>query len=72
MFQLQAEDGFSPSMRKRIDLDLLYRRATQRVGRLDCDAPPARVPPSLCPVTLDQLLSAPCRELEAAFRDAAA
>ena len=72
VFQLHAEDGFSPSMRHRIDLGVLYRRAIQRVGRLDYDAPPARVPPSLCPVTLDQLLSASCQELEAAFRAAGA
>ena len=69
-FQLRAEDGFSPSMRQRIDLDVLYRKAVQRAERLEYDAPPAHVFPPVCPVTLDRLLSASCRELEAMFRAA--
>ena len=71
-FQMQAEEGFSPSMRQRIELGALYHKAMQRAGRLDHGAPPIRVPPPVCPVTLDQMLSASCRELEAAFRAAAA
>ena len=69
-FQVKGEVRLSPSMRQWIDLGLLYHKAVQRVGRLDHDAPPARVHPSLCPVTLDRLLSASCQELEAAFRAA--
>ena len=67
-FRAWAEDRFSPSMRQRIDLEALYRVAVRDAGSLDYDTPPARVPPAACPVTLDQVLSASCQALEAAFR----
>ena len=67
-FQVRARARFSPSMRQKIDLAALYRDAVQDAGGLDYDIPPAALPPSACPVTLDALLSASCREMEAAFR----
>ena len=69
-FQVRAARRFSPSMRQRIDLGTLYHKAMQRAARLDHGMPPIRVPPPACPVTLDQVLSASCRELEAAFQAA--
>ena len=68
--QVRARTRFSPSMRGRIDLDATYRDAVRDVSDLDYDTAPVRAPPLACPVTLDPLLSAPCRILEAAFRDA--
>ena len=71
-FQVRARTRFSPSMRQRIDLDALYRDAVRDAAGLGHEATPAAISPSACPVTLDLLLSAPCRELEAAFRAASA
>ena len=69
-FQAGATSRFSRSMRQRIDLAALHARAARQVGQLRYDGRPAHPPPAACPVTLDQLLTAPVGDLEAAFRDA--
>jgi hypothetical protein len=55
-FRGDAADRFAPSMRQRIHMTRLYRRAlraiTETIGGLD----PLPLPGS-CPVTLDELLS---------------
>ena len=70
-FQTHAARRFSPSMRRRIDVDALYARAVRQVEQLALAGRPGRTPPSPCPVTLDQLLNADVAELEAAFSAAA-
>lgn len=55
-FRGDAADRFTPSMRQRIDLERLYRRALRAMpDRID-SLPPLPVPP-VCPVTLDELLA---------------
>ncbi len=66
-FQGNAERRFAPSMRQRLDLEALYRRACRQVEQLALGGSPPRPSPATCPVTLDQLLNATCAELEAAF-----
>ena len=55
-FRGDAADRFVPSMRQRIDMAKLYRRALRAVpDTIDGTAP---LPlPTTCPVTLDELLS---------------
>jgi hypothetical protein len=56
LFRGQAADRLAPSMRHRIDLARLYRRAL--AGMPDTlDGEPPRAVPSTCPVTLDALLA---------------
>ncbi len=55
-FRGDAVDRFAPSMRQRIDLARLYRRALRAMPEAMDGQPPLPVPPS-CPVTLDELLS---------------
>ena len=69
-FRTRARTRFSPSMRQRIDLGALYGDAARDISDLDHGTPSLRTPPALCPVTLDQVLTAPGQDLEAAFRDA--
>jgi hypothetical protein len=54
-FRGDAADRFAPSMRQRIDLVRLYRRALLAMpDTIDGQAP---LPvPDVCPVTLDELL----------------
>ena len=52
----EAADRFAPSMRQRIDLDRLYRRALRRLPATMDGVPPLPVPDT-CPVTLDELLA---------------
>lgn len=66
-FQAEAAQRFAPSMRDRIDLAGLYASAAEQVGLLRYGGAAARVPPAVCPVTVDQLLTASDEELEAAF-----
>jgi hypothetical protein len=66
-FQAEAVQRFAPSMRQRIDLAALYASAVEQVGVLRYGGSVGRVSPSICPVTLDQLLTASNVELEAAF-----
>ena len=54
-FRGDAADRFSPSMRQRIDLAKLYRRALRAMPDTIDGQPPLPVPES-CPVTLDELL----------------
>lgn len=53
-FLADAHARFTPSMRQRIDVDALYRKALKqvRVGE-----PSAREPPDACPYVLDDLLA---------------
>jgi hypothetical protein len=71
-FQAGLERRFTPSMRQRIDLAKIHARAVRQIGLLEYGGRPASPPPVTCPVTLDQLLTVPVEELEAAFRAGAA
>lgn len=51
-----AASRFSPSMRQRIDLGKLYRRALRAMPETIEGQPPQPVPQT-CPVTLDELLT---------------
>jgi Domain of unknown function DUF29 len=55
-FRGQAADRFAPSMRQRLDLAKLYRRALRALPDTLDGQPPLPVP-LVCPVTLDELLS---------------
>jgi len=67
-FQRNAARRFAPSMRQRIDLERLYRDAAdQLVAGQERGDPPLGLPAS-CPFTLDQLLTEPWEQLEAAAR----
>ena len=66
-FQSDLADRFTPSMRQRMDMEVLYARAIRQVEPLRLGGKAARTPPPICPVTLDQLLTASYQELEAAF-----
>ena len=55
-FRGDAADRFSPSMRQRIDLAKLYRRALRAMPETIDGQPPLPVPEQ-CPVTLNELLS---------------
>ena len=56
-FLADAQARFTPSMRQRVDVEKIYRRACRQLqrGRSKNDAP-LRFPEN-CPVTLDDLLS---------------
>jgi len=53
-----ARDSYTPSMRQRIDMDGLYRRALRGLPETVDGLAPLPVPAD-CPVTLDDLLSEP-------------
>lgn len=55
-FRDEAADRFTPSMRHRIDLVKLHRRAMRYLPETIDDQPPLPVP-AVCPFTLDELLS---------------
>jgi Domain of unknown function DUF29 len=55
-FRGDAADRYSPSMRQRINIAKLYRRALRILPETVDGLPPLPVPPT-CPVTLDELLS---------------
>lgn len=59
VFRSNAESRFTPSMRQRIDLARLYRRALRGLPDTIDGQPPLPVP-DVCPVTLDELLSDDC------------
>jgi hypothetical protein len=50
-----AADAYTNSMRQRIDLDHIYRRAIRAMPDTMDGVPPLPVP-EMCPVTLDELL----------------
>jgi len=54
-FRGDAAEAFSPSMRQRIDITELYRRALDRMPASIDEQPPLPVPTE-CPVTLDEML----------------
>jgi hypothetical protein len=54
-FRGDAADRFAPSMRQRIDLERLYRRALRIMPETIDGQPPLPVP-DVCPVLLDELL----------------
>jgi len=55
-FRGDAASRVAPSMRQRIDLAKLYRRALRAMPETADDQPPLPVPES-CPMTLDELLA---------------
>ncbi len=55
-FRADAEARFAPSMRQRIDVAKLYRRALRYLPDTIDNLPPLPVPQT-CPVTLDELLA---------------
>jgi hypothetical protein len=56
VFRGEASSRYTPSMRRRIDLTKLYRRALRGLPETIDGQPPLPVQPT-CPVTLDELLS---------------
>jgi Domain of unknown function DUF29 len=54
-FRIDAADRYSPSMRQRIDLARIYRRALRIMPETMDGQPPLPVP-DVCAVTLDELL----------------
>jgi len=55
-FRGDAAARFAPSMRQRIDLARIYRRALRRLPVTIDRIPPLPLPDN-CPVTLDELLA---------------
>ena len=56
-FRGDAADRFVPSMRQRLDMAKLYRRALRAVPDTIDGTAPLQTIPTTCPVTLDELLS---------------
>jgi hypothetical protein len=56
-FQKNAAWRFAPSMRQRIDLAKLYRDALEQLAGVDYDGVVPLAWPSVCPFTLDDLLT---------------
>jgi hypothetical protein len=54
-FRAQAEDAFAPSMRERIDLDSIYRKALKTMPETVDGVSPGPVPET-CQWTLDEML----------------
>lgn len=54
-FRDDAAEAFAPSMRQRIDLDILYLKALRATPETIDGQPPLPIPEA-CPVTLDDLL----------------
>lgn len=55
LFRHQAADAFTPSMRQRLDIERIYRRAVSALPKTVDGQPPLAVPEA-CPATLDELL----------------
>ncbi len=55
-FRDDAAARFAPSMRERLDLAQIYRRALRRMPETMDGQPPLPVP-AVCPATLDELLA---------------
>jgi hypothetical protein len=64
-FQSEAEQRFAPSMRQRIDVHALYRRALRQLSDMTLDGKPPQPVPEECPFTLDDLLAKSLAELSA-------
>jgi len=54
----QARDEYTPSMRQRMDMAELYRKALNAMPDTMDGHPPLPVPPD-CPITLEELLAVP-------------
>lgn len=54
-FRIDAEDAFTPSMRLRIDVDDLFRKALRRLPETIDGQPPLPLPQT-CSLTLDEML----------------
>jgi hypothetical protein len=54
-FKDDAAEAFTPSMRQRIEMEDLYRRALGRLPESIDDQAPSPVP-ATCPVSLDEML----------------
>jgi len=65
--QTGLERRFAPSMRQRIDLAKIYNCAKRQIDLIRYGDKPALASPAICPVSLDQLLTASVEDLEAAF-----
>jgi hypothetical protein len=57
-FRIDAADRFTSSMRPKINLALIYRRAL-RAMPATIDGQPPLPAPEICPVTLDEMLAEP-------------
>ena len=64
-FQADASQRFAPSMRQRIDVAELYRRARKQLVAMRVDNKLPRPLPDHCPFSLDDLLEGDPQELEA-------
>jgi hypothetical protein len=64
-FQAEAAQRCAPSMRVRVDLAGLYRRALRQLTTAKVDGRTAANFPEICPFTLDDLLTGDPLELEA-------
>lgn len=57
VFEAEAALAFQESMRQRLDIDRIYRRARRRFPQQNDGVPPAVPLPDACPFTLDELLA---------------
>ena len=64
-FQTDARDRYAPSMRRNIDMDTVFADALRQVRPVTYDGRPPRALPTVCPFSLDQLLTAEPEVLEA-------
>jgi hypothetical protein len=64
-FQADASQRFAPSMRQRIDVAELYRRARKQLVAMRLDNNLPQPFPDHCPFSLDDLLEGDPQELEA-------
>ncbi len=55
LFQMDAARAYQPSMRHRLDMTWIYRKARHRFPQ-QIDGQPLRPLPETCPVTLEELL----------------
>ena len=56
-FRIDATARFAPSMRQRLDLEKIYRRALRIIPETIDGQPPLKLLAATCPMTLDELLS---------------
>lgn len=63
-FQAEADQRFVPSMRQRLDLPDIYRRALKQIDGATIDGTTAAPLPPDCPFSLDDLLATHPADLE--------
>ena len=56
-FRIEAAARFAPSMRQRLELEKIYRRALRIIPETIDGQPPLPLLVATCPMTLDELLS---------------